>query len=78
MQADDEQPSPRIEGAGQDDHSSSGEESVSGQGGGGDDSVPSGKSLLSKADLEANFSYSLNEAAVRLGVSRTTLKRACR
>ena len=56
-------------------HSSSGEDSVGGQ---GDDRVPSGKALLSKADLEANYSYSLNEAAVRLGVSRTTLKRACR
>lgn len=37
-----------------------------------------GKSLLTKADLENNFAYSLSDAARRLGVSNTTVKRACR
>ena len=37
-----------------------------------------GKSSLTKAVLEAHFIYSLSEAARRLGVSNTTVKRACR
>ena len=37
-----------------------------------------GKSSLTKATLEAHFEYSLSEAAKRLGVSNTTVKRACR
>ena len=37
-----------------------------------------GKSSLTKAVLEAHFIYSLSEAAQRLGVSNTTVKRACR
>lgn len=37
-----------------------------------------GKSSLTKAVLEAHFVYSLSEAARRLGVSNTTVKRACR
>ncbi len=69
---------PKVEGASGGNHSSSEEESVGAQGGGGPDTVAPGKSLLSKADLESHFSYSLNDAAVKLGVSRTTLKRACR
>lgn len=44
---------------------------------GGED-VPSGKALLKREDLVSHFGYSLIEAAERLGVSRTTLKRACR
>lgn len=37
-----------------------------------------GKSMLTKSDLEDHFAYSLTEAARRLGVSNTTVKRACR
>lgn len=37
-----------------------------------------GKSSLTKSVLEAHFIYSLSEAARRLGVSNTTVKRACR
>ena len=39
---------------------------------------PSSKALLSKEDLERHFAYGLKEAAQRLGVCNTTLKRACR
>ena len=43
-----------------------------------DVAAAAGKSLLTKLDLESHFSYSLSEAAKRLGVSNTTVKRACR
>lgn len=40
--------------------------------------TPYGKSMLSKQDLENHFAFSLSEAARKLGVSNTTVKRACR
>lgn len=39
---------------------------------------PANKALLSREDLDRHFGYGLKEAAVRLGVCKTTLKRACR
>ena len=36
------------------------------------------RALVSKADLERHFRYSLAEAAAQLGVCKTTVKRACR
>ena len=36
------------------------------------------KAALTRQDLEKHFGYGLKEAAVRLGVCNTTLKRACR
>ena len=39
---------------------------------------PANKALLSREDLDRHFGYGLKEAARRLGVCKTTLKRACR
>lgn len=39
---------------------------------------PVSKALLTKEDLEKHFDLGLKEAARRLGVCNTTLKRACR
>ena len=39
---------------------------------------PTNKALLSREDLDRHFGYGLKEAARRLGVCKTTLKRACR
>ena len=39
---------------------------------------PANKALLTREDLDRHFGYDLNEAAHRLGVCKTTLKRACR
>lgn len=36
------------------------------------------KALLTREDLDRHFGYGLKEAARRLGVCKTTLKRACR
>ena len=38
----------------------------------------SARALVSREDLERHFGYSLAEAAARLGVCKTTIKRACR
>lgn len=39
---------------------------------------PANRALLSREDLDRHFGYGLEEAARRLGVCKTTLKRACR
>ena len=39
---------------------------------------PASRALLSREDLDRHFGYGLKEAARRLGVCKTTLKRACR
>lgn len=39
---------------------------------------PANRAILSREDLDRHFGYGLNEAARRLGVCKTTLKRACR
>lgn len=42
------------------------------------DALQPPRALVSKKDLEAHFGYSLADAALKLGVCKTTIKRACR